>query len=339
MSPPTDLDANLAATQATIEKLQRLKDLQDQVETLKSQLTGRNQGENLLDPYRELSDPSGRGQDIKLKNIPTFTLNSSLQQRQEWLLDLQQQFEGDLRRYHDGRTQILGALSHMDTTCRQRWYRHVDEKSPNSQRNLKEDWPYFKDWTLTLIKNAASLESEVMGQLEKARQYKEEDPREFHARLDTLERHFPRVAEKERALSFFAKLLYDLQNDIRRHIIKLPETREEMIDIAYHFWDLQRSETNRKRKRTETTEESPRKKDSNQTPKGPQENRKPRQPRNSKGTYTKGRLNPIGDDGKRNQCFNCGSEKHYSNKCPDPPKEKTTATVQSTLQGNDSETD
>jgi hypothetical protein len=32
---PTDLDANLVATQATIEKLQRLKDLQDQVETLR----------------------------------------------------------------------------------------------------------------------------------------------------------------------------------------------------------------------------------------------------------------------------------------------------------------
>jgi hypothetical protein len=235
VSTTADLDANLAATQATIEKLQRLKDLQDQVEILKSQLMGRNPDETLLDLHRDLYDPSGKGQDIKLKNIPTFTLNSSLQQRQEWLLDLQQQFEGDLRRYYDGRTQILGALSHMDTTCRQRWYRHVDEKAQTLQRNLKEDWPYFKDWTLTLIKNAASLQSEVMGQLERARQLRDEDPREFHARLDTLERHFPRVAEKERALSFFAKLLYDLQNDIRRYVIKLPETRKEMIDIAYHF--------------------------------------------------------------------------------------------------------
>jgi DNA repair exonuclease SbcCD ATPase subunit len=334
----TDLDANLAATQATIEKLQRLKDLQDQVETLKSQLMGRNPDEALSSPYRDLYDPSGRGQDIKLENIPTFTLNSSLQQRQEWLLDLQQQFEGDRRRFHDDRTQILGALSYMDTTCRQRWYRHVDEKALTLQRNPKEDWPYFQDWTLTLIKNAASLESEVMSQLEKARQQRDEDPREFHARLDTLERHFPRIAEKERALSFFAKLLYDLQDEVRRHIIKLPETREEMIDIAYHFWDLQRSEANRKRKRTESTEERSRKKDSYQNSQTTNMKRGWK-PKTDKDTPTKTRLNPIGENGKRNQCFNCGSEKHYSNKCPDPLKDQPTAAAQSVHQGNDSETD
>jgi hypothetical protein len=164
---------------------------------------------------------------------------------------------------------------------------------------------------------------------------KDEDPREFHARLDTLERYFPRVAEKERALSFFAKLLYDLQDDIRRHIIKLPETREDMIDIAYHFWDLNRSESNRKRKRTENTEESPRKK--NQSSQKPQDTKT--KSGTSKGTPTKDRLNPIGDDGKRNRCFNCGSEKHYSNKCPEPKKDQPTATAQNTLQGNDSETD
>lgn len=192
--PISDLDANLAATQATIEKLQRLKDLQDQAEALRSQLIGRSLNEPPMSPYRDAYDTSGRDQEIKPKSIPTFTLNFTLQQRQEWLLDLQQQFEGAPRRYRDDRTQILGALSYMDTTCRQRWYRHIDEKTPILLRNPKEDWPYFKDWTLTLIKNAATLESEVMGQLEKARQMKDEDPREFHARLDTLERHFPRTA-------------------------------------------------------------------------------------------------------------------------------------------------
>ncbi|KAJ5686426.1 hypothetical protein N7536_005994 [Penicillium majusculum] len=225
----------------------------------------------------------------------------------------------------------------MDVTCRQRWYRHVDEKTSILLRNPKEDWHHFEDWTLTLIKNAATFESEVMGQLEKARQMKEEDPREFHARLDTLERHFPRIAEKERALSFFAKLLYDLQDEIRRHIIKLPETREEMIDIAYHFWDLMNSESNRKRKRTETIQDSSWKRKPTRNP--------PKQPsihpksKGEKDMSSETRLNPIGDNGKRNRCFNCGSEKHYSNKCLKPPKDKSTATTQSTLQGNDSETD
>lgn len=80
-----------------------------------------------------------------------------------------------------------------------------------------------------------------MGRLNRACQRKDEDPREFHARLDTLEQHFQRRAEKERALSYSAKLRYDLQVTICRHIIKLPEIREEMIDVAYHFWDLEKT--------------------------------------------------------------------------------------------------
>jgi hypothetical protein len=40
---------------------------------------GRNPDETLSNLYQDPYDLSGKGQDIKLKNIPTFTLNSSLQ--------------------------------------------------------------------------------------------------------------------------------------------------------------------------------------------------------------------------------------------------------------------
>jgi len=345
---PSELDFNLAAAEDTVRKLQRYKDLQDQLATLESEITLRHQSGSPQISRRNLHVLPDQDQEIKLKNVPVYTLNYSLQKRQEWLLDLQQMFEGAPKKYHDGRTQILGALNHMDTTCRQRWYRHIDERAPNSPQSIKGDWPYFKEWTLTLIKNAASLKTEVMGQLERAFQDKEEDPREFHARLDTLEQHFPRLAEKERALAYFAKLRYDLQNTIRRHVIHLPETRDEMIDVAYHFWDLDFNESTRKRKRPERSPDPSRKKtaiegSSRGSPRNPRENpRKPKRnhwrDRKGKGPPLKGGLNPIGENGKRNQCFNCGSEEHYSNKCPNPSNDQPTA-IQSVLQGNDSGTE
>lgn len=349
-SPTTTIsDSDLAAMQATVERLTRYKQLQEQLATLRSEIPGLTPTDPLPTRRRYHGDNSDDEREIKLKNIPTFSLDFNLQKRQEWLLDLAQQFDGAQKKYHDDRKKILGALCYMEPICRQRWYRHIEEKGSNHLRDMREDWPYFKDWTLTLIKNAASLESEVMGQLERIHQLKDEDPREFHARLDTLEQHFPRAAEKERALTYFAKLQYDLQNTIRRHIIRLPKTREEMIDIAYHFWDLERTEASRKRKRTERSPDPQRKKTDNQEPsqKPPGASRK--NYKNPKGGYRKGRsnkdsaskdgLNPIGEDGKRNRCYICGSEEHYSNKCPNPPKEDEPAKAQSALQGNDSETD
>lgn len=350
-------DSDLAAMQATVERLTRYKQLQEQLAILRSEISKLTPTEPLPTRRRYRGDNSGDEREIRLKNIPTFSLDFNLQKRQEWLLDLAQQFDGAQKKYHDDRKKILGALCYMEPICRQRWYRHIEEKGSNHLRDIREDWPYFKDWTLTLIKNAASLESEVMGQLERIHQLKDEDPREFHARLDTLEQHFPRAAEKERALTYFAKLQYDLQNIIRHHIIRLPETREEMIDITYHFWDLERTEASRKRKRTERSPDPQRKKTNTQDSKktGNQEpSQKPpgasrKNYKHPRGGYRKGRnhkdsppkdgLNPIGEDGKRNRCYICGSEEHYSNKCLNPSKDDKPVKVQSALQGNDSETE
>ncbi|KAF3400122.1 hypothetical protein F1880_008464 [Penicillium rolfsii] len=101
---PSNLDDSLAAVQATIEKLQRLKDPQDQVDRLKSGVLGRSHDDLPPIPYRDPFQSSGRDQEIKLKNLPTFTLDYTLQKRQEWLLDLQQMFEGAPKKYHDNRT-------------------------------------------------------------------------------------------------------------------------------------------------------------------------------------------------------------------------------------------
>jgi hypothetical protein len=359
---PSDLDLNLAAAQATIEKLQRLKDLQDQAERLRFEILGRNPNDPPPTLYRDTFQSFGKDQEIKLKDLPTFTLDYTLQKRQEWLLDLQQMFEGAPKKYYDDRTKILGAINHMNSTCRQRWYRHTEEKGPILPRNPKEDWPYFRDWTLILIKNAASLESEVMGQLEKTYQGRDEDPREFHARLDTLEQHFPRSAEKERALTFFAKLNYNLQNTIRLHRMELPETRDAMIDVAYHYWGLTKSEAERKRKRDEKSADPSRKKTSKDPSQNPQQDGSPRPQRGGhrgrgyRGSgrqrghfsgYNNGfaRETPAKDSRITSEegldhitCYKCGEKGHYANSCSKKSDGKP-AIVQNAQQGNDSETE
>src|ERR1700743_29497 len=72
---PSDLDLNLAATQATIEKLQRLKDLQDQAERLRSEVLGRKPDDFLSNSHREPYYPSGKDQEIELKDLPIFMLD------------------------------------------------------------------------------------------------------------------------------------------------------------------------------------------------------------------------------------------------------------------------
>ncbi|CEJ62923.1 hypothetical protein PMG11_11408 [Penicillium brasilianum] len=117
---PPDLDDSLVAVQATIEKLQRLKDLQDQADRLKSEVLGRSHDDLPPIPYRDPFQSSGKDQEIKLKNLPTFTLDYTLQKRKEWLLDLQQTFEGAPKKYYNDRTKILRAISHINPTYRQR---------------------------------------------------------------------------------------------------------------------------------------------------------------------------------------------------------------------------
>jgi hypothetical protein len=89
-----------------------------------------------------------------------------------------------------------------------------------------------------------------MTQLEKAHQRPSEDPREFHAYLDTLEQDFPQQAEKEWALVFFSKLDMELRLYIKWHLLKLPDNWDRMVTVATHYHSLL-STQQPKRKREE----------------------------------------------------------------------------------------
>ncbi|KAL4813899.1 hypothetical protein BDW67DRAFT_187321 [Aspergillus spinulosporus] len=176
--------------------------------------------------------------EIKIKNIPIFTLAFTFQLRDEWLAELRSTFERAPWKYQSESQKILVAIAQMNNTCRQRWNRHVEEKLRNGQRKAIETWDYFKEWTLTLIRDTATLQLETMAQLTQAHQRPHQDPREFDVYLDALEQHFPRTTEENRALTFFVKLLPELRHYIHEHIIQIPKNRDEIVTIATHYWNL-----------------------------------------------------------------------------------------------------
>lgn len=138
-------EEELAAVEATIARLTRWKELQAEKARLESEIAGIGTTETLSHRHRYRDESSDDEREIKLKSVPIFTLDYTLQKRQEWFLELTQVFDGAPRKYRTERRRITGALCFMDPTCRQRWYRHLEEKGSTRLRDIKEDWPYFKD--------------------------------------------------------------------------------------------------------------------------------------------------------------------------------------------------
>jgi hypothetical protein len=327
------LDSDLEAIENTITKLQRYRELQKTLAQLKGEIDGTESSTIHQRVDRSLS-PEGN-KEIKLKSIPTFTIDFNIQKRQNWLLDLRHTFKGAPRKYRDDDRKILAAVGFMDETCRQRWYRHVAEKPLEEQRKVESTWQYFEEWTLNLIQNTTSFKADIRGRMERAHQLNGQDPREFHAFLDALEEHFPREAESGRALTFFTKLSYDLQGYIKEHIIVLPETRDGMVSLATHYWELLKQQSNRKRKADETTPNRPRHKYNFRAQEPFRSSRDAQKNDKKVENPAKRDRNPIRNNGNRLRCFNCQSEEHFIYDCPKPR-----ARVQSTKwrqQGNGTE--
>lgn len=259
-----------------------LQNLQETIRRLETRL---ERGEPSRSHRRSSSASSMDVCTVKLfKNIPEFTLDFKLQQRQEWILDLEYSFKGAKKRLRKDDQKILAALPYMSPTCRQRWYRHLAEKSREQRRGAEESWPYFTEWTLTLIKNAATLQPDMICQLQRARQQNDQDPREFHA--------------------FFAKFLPELTKYIQEYDLKLPETRDEMVTLATHHWNLLRPR--HKRKRDETATETIEKNGKSG------KDKKSRTPKDD----SKTRKNPTDNKGNVIKCYLCDSESHLANRCP-----------------------
>ncbi len=234
-------NTELQQIQGRIHRLQKLHELREKEKQLRKDLddlgTERTPKRRR---YGNESDTSsdGRATEIKIHNITKFTQLCPLQKRDDWLNDLERAFSGAPRKYRErGQNKVILALDNMDADCRARWARFLDEQDPITRQQYECDWEHFKEWSLSLIKDAANRDLMIAQRLENAKQREDQHPQDFHNYLDSLEKHFPKGAEKVRAYTFYTKLQPSLRASLGLHGGDIPETREGVVSLATRYWD------------------------------------------------------------------------------------------------------
>lgn len=306
-----DLQAEEQAVLLRIEQLERLKEQRERLATLEAEFF-RAESAPYPGPYRHREDPDrSKRHDVKIDDIPSFNSRFSIQRRHEWLVNLSFAFEAAPYRFHNDHQKIMGALSHMDMTCRVRWNDHLTEMHPDDRRITQESWDTFEKWTLSLIHNTTSLRADVRDQIESAQQKHDQDPREFHTFLYAREQHLPRESEESRALNFFSKLQPALKKEIHRHVHPLPETRDRMVETAVHYWNLVKADTAPKRHRSD--DRSPSRKRARRDDRYPDNRDKDKKGKDGKVTD---QYRGDTEFKKKGYCYECGDPDHYKSSCP-----------------------
>jgi hypothetical protein len=323
---PTELptiEEQQIAVAATIAQLQRLKRLQEEEAELRRAL-GTQPGERAARTRRSPHDSdSSSGGDLRIKNITQLPLHPTIRRREDWLRDLNRAFAGARRKFRKDYKKILFALDHMDQEGRARWDRYLDEQPEEDRENLEDNWERFEEWTLLLIKDSFNREALLFRQLEDAKQRENQSPMDFHIYLDSLEKQFPRHSEKERALSFYAKLQKKLQDHINLHSSTMPDTREEIVTLATRYWDS--LSIPRKRSYEGPPASGPNWKSNRRFPRDSPGNRRretdsTKPPLSFINRTPVGQQNPFGRDGKQIRCYRCNSTEHLIPDCPQPAK-------------------
>lgn len=157
-------------------------------------------------------------------------------------------------------------------------------------------------------------------QLEDAKQRETQAPMDFHIYLDSLEKQFPRATEKQRALSFYAKLQRRLQDHITRHGPSIPETREEIVTLATRYWDSMAISKKRPNENQQPTGQPWK---SNRRFQGDSPGNPSRKPDGQKPPFSPANRTPArrsNPDGKPLKCFRCDSTEHLAPDCPNPAR-------------------
>lgn len=315
----TPASVELQAIQDRIAQLEQLKQLQAREAELTKELQeGRR--------HRSYSDSSSDRGEIKIKNLPTFNLNYTLKQRDDWLLDLKQTFEGARKKYKKDERKILKALAEMEPECRARWHRHVTDLGPERAQVAKTTWEVFEEWTKTLLRHMYNEEAEVMKRLNYAVQLPNQPPEDFHAYLDSLEKKFQPEPEEKRALLFYSKLRYEVQRSLELQNPNLPKDRLEMVSLASRHWHAIQSGLKRSHAQTDASSnpirKNPKRFQGDSPQNQPRKDFKPRgQTPHASGSTPRQQNpatsgNPIGADGKQLTCYTCGSRDHFAPACP-----------------------
>lgn len=280
-------------------------------------------------------DSHSHGRTIKVKNLLRFTENMTFQRRKEWFQDLQRAFLGDPKRYETESNRILFALDQMDAQPRNRWYSHCGNLSDSERHTAETTWKHFEDWTQTCINDWANLVSTAAKKFNKAQQYENQSPVEFHHYLESLEDQFPHKDDKTRALDFYTKLSDPVLRHIDTYHPQRPETREGIVRLATQVWETLRPHR-RNRQHTESSPHTPY--SSNYRPRNAIRGR--HNPANERGNHPYQHDGPdhrhhneSGPDHHRDppdstmqehdnvlRCYICNSDQHLANNCPEKGK-------------------
>jgi hypothetical protein len=169
-TPERDLAAQEAAIRQRIQQLERIEALQAQAKEMTERMgLGPPKGSQRA-ARRNSESSSSSGGDIRVKNIGTFTTRYTFHKRDDWLADLRRAFEGARKRYRKDYKKILLALDHMDSDCRSRWDRYLDDQPRSQREEYRNSYSTFELWTLSLLRDAYNREPEIYKQLADLRQ-------------------------------------------------------------------------------------------------------------------------------------------------------------------------
>lgn len=315
---PLTIRARAAATAERIAQLEELQKLQEREQELQD-LLRRNAGEERSKRQRRASTSSSHSsQEVKVRNITDLRHPTNPQRHKIWINDLNRAFNGAKKKFRRDYRKILFALDHMHIDCRARWDRYLEEQQANGRDDLEDDWDEFQTWTLTLLRDSANRDAQMATQLENAKQREGQSPIEFSIFLDSLEKHLERAPEKTRALTFFAKLLPDLQDHINLHASITDKTREEVVQLAQRFWEAM---PKNKRKSEQSGDKGPHKNPRhhrNDSPRGrrPYEDRRNKDQEKGPATYPN-----TAEPRDKIRCYNCDGMGHLARHCKKPKKE------------------
>ena len=251
-----------------IKKLEELQQIEDKADHLRRSFDvrpSRQSRRRRRSSGSSSSSDDNRRMKITIKNIDNLPLHSTRRKRDEWLRDLQRAFAGDPKKFKTQRARILFAQDYMDNECRSRWQRYL-EQEPELSNTRSADWDHFQKWTVHLLDGAIHREPNTMITLVNTRQLDTQDPIEFDYYLDSLEKEFQPLPEKEKAFQFFAKLTDTLRNEILKSVPTLPDTRQDMVHLASRHWVITRKNKpfvpkiipfEKKKPRYENDDESP----------------------------------------------------------------------------------